>query len=506
MREYEDHRPRDQGYRGNDYRRNNNYRDNRGGRGGNDRRSYGRDRGNFRGNNHRDHYEERIEAPQVVCEAKFAESGNEFAKLAPEIQQAIFEAGYETPTPIQAQSIPPLLERKDFFGSAQTGTGKTAAFTLPILHHLVSNRRPVERYRPRVLILAPTRELCTQIGDQIEKYGKYCGIWHVCVYGGVSKGPQTSAFRQGVDVCVATPGRLIDLLDEERFTLDNVDAFVLDEADRMLDMGFIPDIERITKLLPQERWNLFFSATLSGNILNLANRFVTDPVRVTIEPEKPTVDRINQKLMYVEKNRRNDLLLHVLKESTEDKVIVFCKTKAGAERVSELVDRDFPAVSIHGDKSQAQRDQAIRMFKANRVRVLVATDVAARGLDINNVGLVINYDLPQAGDAESYVHRIGRTARAGKEGDAFSFVSADDGDSLRQVEKYIRKKIDANVDHPFHSDFAEKEANRPSYGRGGGRGGYGNRYGGNRGYGGNNRGYGGRPQLRKYRESYAGSR
>ncbi len=416
---------------------------------------------------------------------------NVFAKLVPEIQQAIFESGYEKPTPIQAQSIPHLLEQRDILGCAQTGTGKTAAFTLPIMNYLVTNRKRTLSRRPRVLILAPTRELATQIGDQVMKYGKYCGLWHTCVYGGVSQFHQVRALREGVDVIVATPGRLLDLMNQRALSLDSVESFVLDEADRMLDMGFIPDIKKVIAELPAERWNLFFSATLKREVMNLANTLVTNPVEVTIDPEMPTVDRINQKIMYIDHNRRNALLTHLLKERESAKCIVFSRTKAGTERIAGAVeDAGITAVSIHGDKTQKMRDDAINMFKRGRRRVLVATDVAARGLDIDGVTLVVNYDLPQPGDAEAYVHRIGRTARAGTTGDAISFVTAEDGDSLRMIERFIKKSIPADVDHMYHSENALQGSTR----HGGARGGRGRGYGGySRGFGGrDNRGFGGR--------------
>jgi ATP-dependent RNA helicase RhlE len=338
-----------------------------------------------------------------------------FNMLLPEIQRAVAEEGYVRPTPIQTQSIPHLLEGRDLLGCAQTGTGKTAAFTLPILQFLAKNRGPLSRGRPRVLILAPTRELAAQVGDSIRVYGRFLHLAHTVIFGGVNQRPQESALARGVDIVVATPGRLLDLMQQGFVKLDNVGIFVLDEADRMLDMGFIPDIRRIIAKLPQKRQSLFFSATLEPAVMSLANTLVHNPVHVRITPEKPTIDKIEQKVLFVDRADKTSLLIEILTRDGMDKVLVFVQMKHAVDRVCQkLIDAGITAIAIHGGKTQGARTSALAGFKDGKVRVLVATDIAARGLDVEGITHVINYHLPR--EAETYIHRIGRTARAGADG------------------------------------------------------------------------------------------
>ncbi len=395
-----------------------------------------------------------------------------FVDLIPTIQRAVAEEGYTTPTPIQAQAIPHVLAGKDLMGSAQTGTGKTAAFTLPMLQRLAENRKPPTRGRPRAIILAPTRELCVQIGDSIRTYGRHVGFNFTTVYGGVSQRPQTDALNRGVEIVVATPGRLMDLMEQGFIKLDQIEIFVLDEADRMLDMGFINDIRRIISGLPQHRQSLFFSATLSPEVIQLAKTLLRDPVRISITPEKPTVDRIKQNVMFVDKAKKLDLLIHLLKDPKIDKVIVFTLMKHVAGRVAEKLEAaGITASAIHGNKSQNQRQRALDGFRDGRVRVLVATDVAARGIDVDGISHVINFDLPN--EPENYVHRIGRTARAGADGDAISLCSHEDRSYLKDIERLLRTSVPVILDQPFHSESAKNATgaeSRPPP-RGGHRGG-----------------------------------
>lgn len=385
------------------------------------------------------------------------EKNNVFGKLIDPIQRAVAEQGYTNPTPIQQQAIPPLLEGRDMIGCAQTGTGKTAAFTLPILNWLASPIRKPWRCKPQALILAPTRELAAQIGDSIERYGKNLNITHTVIFGGVGQNPQVEALKRGVHIVVATPGRLIDLLNQGHVSLSAVEIFVLDEADRMLDMGFIHDIRKIMYKLPHERQTLFFSATMEKEVLNLADKLVRDPVRVTIEPEKPAVERIVQKLLYVDKKEKRHLLTWLLDDKTMDRVIVFTQMKHAANRISRALEgAGIPSAAIHGNKSQGARTRALQEFKDGEIRVLVATDIAARGIDIDNVSHVINFDLPK--EAATYVHRIGRTARAGAEGDAISFCCAEEIGLLKSIQVLLGKVIPVEPDHPYHSADALSQA------------------------------------------------
>ena len=381
--------------------------------------------------------------------------GNVFTTLIPELQRAVKESGYTIPTPVQTQCIPHLLAGKDLLGSAQTGTGKTAAFMLPLLQYLAGHPRPVTPRKPRVLILAPTRELAAQIGESIATYGRYLKIRHYVMFGGVGQRPQETAMNRGVDILVATPGRLLDLMNQRFVDLRSIEAFVLDEADRMLDMGFIQDVKKIIAVLPKQRHSLFFSATLPPAVISLAETLVKNPVRVTITPEQPTVERIAQKVLFVDKGNKDALLVSLLRDPSIDKVIVFTQMKHGANRVVEkLLAARISAVAIHGNKSQGARTAALEGFRAGKVRVLVATDIAARGIDVDGITHIINYDLPNA--PETYVHRIGRTARAGAEGDAVSFCSVSERDQLRDIERLIRKPIPQDRHHVFHSEAAER--------------------------------------------------
>lgn len=371
------------------------------------------------------------------------------------ILTAVKDAGYETPTPIQAQCIPALLERKDLLGCAQTGTGKTAAFALPILQNLaIQNKKAAPKY-PRALVLTPTRELAIQIFENFKTYGKNLKLKYSVVYGGVGQGPQVKALRNGVDVLVATPGRLIDLIEQNCVKLDKTEIFVLDEADRMLDMGFIHSIRRILKLLPQQRHNLFFSATMPKEIVTLADSMLVDPIMVEVAPQSSTVELIEQSVMYVDKSKKRDLLRTLLENKDFKRVIVFTRTKHGANRVSEtLLKNKISSEAIHGNKSQGARQRALDNFKKGHTRVLIATDIAARGIDIDNVSHVINFEVPNI--SESYVHRIGRTARAGTKGVAISFCDAEEKSFIHDIEKLIKTNIPVNRDHPYHSDDVER--------------------------------------------------
>ena len=379
-----------------------------------------------------------------------------FGRLNQNLQHAIKDAGYEKPTPIQEQAIPYLLDGRDLIGCAQTGTGKTAAFMLPILNHLVKVRKPRHVGHPRALILSPTRELAAQTAENVRLYTKHASIPFACVFGGVSQFGQVKDVKRGAEIVVACPGRLIDLMTQGILYLDNVECFVLDEADRMLDMGFLPDIKRIISKLPKARQSLFFSATLSPQIKKLAGELVQDPAQVTISPETPTVERINQKVMFVDKPQKDSLLVHLLQTHPEwTKVIVFTKMRHGADRVvKKLIRAEIPCAAIHSDKTQGQRTRALEGFRSGRNRVLVATDIASRGIDVPDVSCVINMELPL--ETESYVHRIGRTARAGESGAAISFVTAEERGQLKAVERFIKKSIPVDRDQPFHSEVADQ--------------------------------------------------
>ena len=392
-----------------------------------------------------------------------------FNSLVPEIQHALSAAGYTTPTPIQARAIPPLLEGKDLLGSAQTGTGKTAAFTLPILQKLSAEKNRTKSRHPQALILAPTRELAAQIGDSIRTYGRFLQVSHTVIYGGVGQTPQERAMNNGVDIVVATPGRLLDLMNQGFVKLSAIKTFVLDEADRMLDMGFIPDIKRILAELPKQRQTAFFSATLAPEIVPLANSMLINPVRITINPEQPTVDKIRQRVLFVNREDKDKLLVTILREPEVERTIVFAQMKHMANRVSERLQRSgITAAPIHGNRSQSARMKALAGFRSGKVKVLVATDIAARGIDVDGVSHVINYDLPN--EPQTYVHRIGRTARAGSHGHALSLCTAQERGLLKAIERLINKPVPTHTDHEFHSNKAFNAIGVPSSGtRGGGR-------------------------------------
>ncbi|CAM2905620.1 ATP-dependent helicase [Chryseobacterium flavum] len=370
-------------------------------------------------------------------------------QLIEPIAKAIQEQGYTNPTPIQERSIPEILEGKDFLGCAQTGTGKTAAFSIPILQNLSKNK--VSNNYIKALILTPTRELAIQIEENINAYGKYLPLKQLVIFGGVKQGNQEAALKKGVDILVATPGRLLDFIAQGIISLKNLEIFVLDEADRMLDMGFVHDVKRIIKLLPQKRQTLFFSATMPGEIQKLANSILNNPVKVEVTPVSSTADTIKQSVYFVEKENKLNLLAHILKNDISDSVLVFARTKHGADKIARKLQKDnISAEAIHGNKSQNARQNALNNFKSGKTRVLVATDIAARGIDIDELKFVINFELSDV--SETYVHRIGRTGRAGAEGTSISFVDGLDLLNLKNTEKLIGKKIPVIKDHPFHTD------------------------------------------------------
>jgi len=366
--------------------------------------------------------------------------------LAPALVKAVAAAGYTEPTPIQREAIPHVLEGNDLLGCAQTGTGKTAAFALPILDDLLED---VGRgYGIGALVLAPTRELAAQIGASFEQYGGRAGLRTAVIFGGVGKRPQLDALRRGIDILVATPGRLLDLMGDGVVDFSDLRTFVLDEADRMLDMGFIRDVQRITKALPQDRQTLLFSATMPREIRDLANRILVDPVHVAVDPPDSTCEPIAESVYFVERARKVDLLLDLLDGPEVDRVLVFARTKRGANRVAEKLDRaSVGAAAIHGNKSQSARERALEGFKNGTTRVVVATDIAARGIDVKGISHVINFDLPD--DAESYVHRVGRTGRAGSTGIAISLCSDEERSTLRAIERLTRQQIEVR-DVPEH--------------------------------------------------------
>jgi ATP-dependent RNA helicase RhlE len=371
-------------------------------------------------------------------------------KLSAPLLQALATEGYETPTPIQAQAIPPLLEGRDLLGIAQTGTGKTAAFALPLLQRLTSTDRRAGPRSIRALILTPTRELCIQILDSFRTYGRHLRLSRAAVYGGVSQGPQVHNLARGLDVLVATPGRLLDLMNQGQVRFDSLEAFVLDEADRMLDMGFIVPVKRIVAKLPKERQTLLFSATMPQAVHGLVASLLKEPVRVEVTPVATTAERIAQRVHFVEKANKRALLQHLLADKAIARALVFARTKHGANKVAEQLDRaGVRTDAIHGNKSQNARQKALEDFRNGKVRVLVATDIAARGIDVDGITHVINFDLPN--EPESYVHRIGRTARAGNDGIAISFCDAEERTFLRDIEKTIRQQVAVDADHPFHA-------------------------------------------------------
>jgi ATP-dependent RNA helicase RhlE len=362
--------------------------------------------------------------------------------------RSLKQEGYSVPTPIQSEAIPVVLNGNDLIGVAQTGTGKTAAFAVPILQ-LLFNKRSFERKRKiRSLVVTPTRELAIQIEESFKTYGRYTGLTCTVVFGGVNQNPQAAALRNGVDILVATPGRLLDLMNQGIISLSDVEIFVLDEADRMLDMGFIHDVRRIIACLPLKRQSLFFSATMPPEIVRLAGSIVYKPVKVEVTPSASTVDIVNQYVYFVDKANKNAMLLELLKDDMIKTALVFTRTKFGADKVVKVLNRkNISAEAIHGNKAQNARQRALSNFKSQTTRVLVATDIAARGIDVDDLEYVINYEIPNI--SETYVHRIGRTGRAGANGTAISFCDAEEKAYLRDIEKLITKKIQVVEDHPY---------------------------------------------------------
>ncbi|MGE5501369.1 MAG: DEAD/DEAH box helicase [Ignavibacteriales bacterium] len=360
--------------------------------------------------------------------------------LSKPILQALASEGYTQPTPIQAQAIPLVLEGRDLLGIAQTGTGKTAAFALPILQRLAADKKPAPRRGCRCLVLSPTRELATQIADSFKAYGKNLGLSVAVVFGGVKYGPQVRALAAGVDVLVATPGRLIDHLEQKVANLSEVEVFVLDEADQMLDLGFVVPIRRIAKLLPHKRQNLFFSATMPNEIGKLAGELLKEPAKVSVTPAATTVEKIDQKVLFIESARKRALLADLFADETMKRVLIFTRTKRGADRVAkQLGVVGVEAAAIHGDKTQGQRERSLAAFRAGTVQALVATDIAARGIDVDGVTHVVQYELPNV--PEAYVHRIGRTARAGATGIAIAFCGEEERTLLRDIQRVTRQTI-----------------------------------------------------------------
>ena len=378
------------------------------------------------------------------------------------ILRALQKEDYEVPTPIQEQAIPPILERRDVLGCAQTGTGKTAAFAVPILQLLSQKaKKPNEKRTIKSLVLTPTRELAIQIYDSFSTYGQFTRLKYGVIYGGVSQNPQEVALRKGIDVLVATPGRLIDLLNQGLVDLKNIEIFVLDEADRMLDMGFLNDVKKIIKRTPPKKQNVMFSATMSPDILKVANSILVKPVSISVAPVSSAVDTVEQYLYYVDKKNKQSLLHHLLRDRSVVSALVFTRTKHGADKVvKHLLRANINAAAIHGNKSQGNRQRTLENFKKGVTRVLVATDIAARGIDIEELSHVINFDLPNI--SETYIHRIGRTGRAGLEGIAISFCSFDEKPYLADIEKLMGKRISVIRDHPYPlliTTPSEKKAN-----------------------------------------------
>jgi len=383
-------------------------------------------------------------------------------RLSEPLQRALRDKNYTEPSPIQAQAIPHLLQGRDLIGIAQTGTGKTAAFALPILDRIAANPRPLSPKRPRALILAPTRELAVQIGQSFADYGKHLKFSHLTVFGGVNITPQIRALARGVDVVIATPGRLADLERQRCIQFDGVEVFVLDEADRMLDMGFINDVRRVVSKLPPRRQSLLFSATMPPAIQELAASMVHQPVRVEVTPTATTVERIDQQVCFVDHGKKRQALTHFINAHPEGLVLVFVRMKHMANKLVDALAKDgIRAEAIHGNKSQAARQRALESFRTGRSRVLVATDIAARGIDVKGISLVLQHDLPE--EPESYVHRIGRTARAGKDGKAIALCGHDERNLLRDVERTIRQPIPVLRGLPFDSKPGEDHS-RPVHG------------------------------------------
>ena len=373
--------------------------------------------------------------------------------LVAPILKALETEGYVTPTPIQEQSIPHILRGKDLLGCAQTGTGKTAAFAIPILQNLLlQQKEDAYNHNIKALILTPTRELAIQIDESFDAYGKHTGLRHTVIFGGVSQFHQTNELRRGVDVLIATPGRLLDLIAQRFVSLQHIKMFVLDEADRMLDMGFIHDVKKIIARLPEKRQTMFFSATMPPEITRLSASILTEPVRVEVAPVSSTAEKIDQHIYLVEKNDKRQLLIHLLKNDTIQNALVFTRTKYGADKIAKELQRaSISADAIHGNKTQAARQKALNNFKDGKIRVLVATDIAARGIDVDHLSHVINFELPNV--PETYVHRIGRTGRAGASGSALSFCDMEERAYLRDIHKLIGLTFPVVEEHPYASSM-----------------------------------------------------
>ena len=375
--------------------------------------------------------------------------------LAKPILRALESEGYTDPTPIQDQAITPMMERKDLLGIAQTGTGKTAAFALPTLHLLATGGKKALRREPRALILAPTRELAGQITDSIHAYSKELPLRSMVAVGGVSIRPQMQKLNRGVHILVATPGRLLDLMEQGHVSLRSVQIFILDEADRMLDMGFIHDVRKIAAQLPDRRQTALFSATMPRNVKGLADKLLTNPFLAEVTPQATTVEKIEQQVLFVPQNKKMQLLIEMLSDKQIKRALVFARTKYGANRISEKIARTgIHADAIHGNKSQNARQKALDKFRTGSIRVLVATDIAARGIDVEGITHVINFDLPN--EPENYVHRIGRTARAGRQGVAISFCQVNERHYLKSIEKVIRQTVPVSNDHPYQEEQPSK--------------------------------------------------
>lgn len=418
-------------------------------------------------------------------------------KLSPEILKAVKDEGYETPTPVQAQAIPVILEGRDVLAGAQTGTGKTAGFTLPLLELLSKNVNPKTKRSVKALILTPTRELAAQVGESVKIYGKYLPLKSAIIFGGVGINPQIAALKSGVDILIATPGRLLDHIGQGTVNLSAVEIFVLDEADRMLDMGFIRDIKKVIELLPKKRQNLLFSATYSDEIKTLANTLLKNPAEIEVARRNTASELVAQSVYLVDCKRKSALLSHLIEKNKWEQVLVFTRTKHGANKLSEYLEKcQISSAAIHGNKSQGARTKALEDFKKGAVKVLVATDIAARGIDIDALPHVINFELPNV--SEDYVHRIGRTGRAGSEGEAISLVCIDEAEYLKNIEKLIKKELDKKIIEGFEPDPSIK-AEAIQRGGGGSRGGNGGGRGGNSGAGargGASRGGGGAGQSK----------
>ena len=388
-------------------------------------------------------------------------------KLEPPILKALEKQGYTQPTPIQEQAIPILLKGNDLLGVAQTGTGKTAAFGIPILNHLLKENSPGQgRRKIKALVVTPTRELAIQIGENFTAYSQFTNLRNTVIFGGVKQSKQVDSLKQGVDILVATPGRLLDLINQGYIVFSNLKYVVLDEADQMLDMGFIHDVKKIIAKLPANRQSLFFSATMPKTIVELSQRMLGDFERVTIKPEQATAEKVKQGVYFVSKNNKPNLLIHLLIERPKDSVLVFSRTKHGANKIVKTLDKaKIKSAAIHGNKSQAQRQKALGEFKDGSLKVLIATDIAARGIDVDDLALVINFDLPNV--SETYVHRIGRTGRASASGIALSFCMGDERPYLKDIEKLIKQQVPRMGEHPFMegADLVDGSLNKKSQGR-----------------------------------------